>query len=139
MTLNRMSGLVVAIFSVILLFWIIPQHTETVNSGWLRPSTLPTITASVVLISSIVHFLLPSGKVEFDTPLTLRAGLFFIISLAGLFLIHLVGFCIAAPILAMVIMLLVGERRLTWLIAGIVVIPLTMWGGIELLLNRPLP
>ena len=139
MTLNRISGLVVAVFGVILLFWIIPQHTETVDYGWLRPATLPKITACIVMISSIIHFAFPSGRAEFDVPLALRAGLFFVISLTGLFLMHLVGFRIAAPLMVMVVMLLVGERRPLWLIAGIVLIPLAMWSSIELLLNRPLP
>ncbi len=76
MPLNRISGLVVAVFGVILLFWIIPLHTETVDYGWLRPATLPIITAVIVLISSIVHFVFPSGRAEFDVPLALRAGLF---------------------------------------------------------------
>ena len=139
MTLNRMSGIVVAVFGAILLLWIIPNHTETVDYGWLRPATLPIITAVIVLVSSIVHFIFPTGKAEFDVRPALRAALFFVISLLGLFLMHLVGFRIAAPLLVMVIMLLVGELRPIWLIAGIVLIPLAMWTSIELLLNRPLP
>ncbi len=139
MTLNRISGLVVAVLGLILLFWIIPRHTETVDYAWLRPATLPIITAIIVIISSLVHLIFPSGKAEFDVPLALRAILFFTISLIGLFLMHLVGFLIAAPLLVMVLMLLIGERRPFWLIAGIVLIPLAMWSSIELLLNRPLP
>jgi len=139
MSLNRISGLVVALIGAILLFRIIPHHTETVDFGWLRPATLPTITAIIVFASGIVHFVYPSGKVEFHAPLALRAGLFFVISLAGLFLMHVVGFLVSAPLLVMTAMLLVGERRWLWLISGIVVIPLAMWGSIELLLNRPLP
>ena len=139
MTLNRMSGLVVAVLGLILLFWIIPRHTETVDYAWLRPATLPTITAVIIIISSIVHLIFPSGKAEFDVPLALRSGLFFVISLIGLFLMHFIGFLIAAPLLVMVLMLLIGERRSIWLIAGIVLIPLAMWSSIELLLNRPLP
>ena len=139
MTLNRMSGLVVAVLGAILLFWIIPQHTETVDYAWLRPSTLPIITTAIVIISSIVHLIFPSGKAEFDVPLALRAGCFFVISLIGICLMHFVGFLIAAPLLVMVLMLLIGERRPLWLIAGIVLIPLAMWSSIELLLNRPLP
>lgn len=139
MTLNRLSGVVVAVFGIILLFWIIPRHTETVDYGWLRPATLPTITSVVVIISSIVHFVFPTGKAEFDVPLALRAGLFFAISLIGLYVMHLAGFLVAAPLLVLVLMLLVGERRPLWLFAGIVLIPLAMWSSIELLLGRPLP
>jgi putative tricarboxylic transport membrane protein len=139
MTLNRISGLVVAVFGAILLFWIIPRHTETVDDAWLRPATLPIITIVIVIVSSIVHLIFPSGKAEFDVALALRAGLFFVISLIGLCLMYFVGFLIAAPLLVMVLMLSIGERRPLWLIAGIVLIPLAMWSSIELLLNRPLP
>ena len=139
MTLNRISGLVVAVLGVVLLFWIIPRHTETVDYAWLRPATLPVITAVIVIISSIVHLIFPSGKAEFDVPLALRAGLYFVISLLGLCLMYFVGFLIAAPLLVMALMLLVGERRPLWLIAGIVLIPLAMWISVVLLLNRPLP
>lgn len=139
MTSNRISGLVVAVFGVILLFWIIPRHTETVANAWLRPATLPIITAVIVIIASIVHLIFPAGKAEFDLPLALRAGLFLVISLMGLFLMHLVGFLIAAPLLVLVLMLLVGERRPLWLIAGVVLIPLAMWSSIEMLLNQTLP
>ena len=124
---------------LLLLFWIIPQHTETVDYGWLRPATLPIITTAIVIITSIIHILLPSGKVDFDMSLALRAGLIFVISLSGLFLIHLAGFLVAAPILMAFLMLVIGERRPIWLITGIVLIPLAMWSTIELLLKRPLP
>jgi putative tricarboxylic transport membrane protein len=138
MTLNRISGLVVAVFGIILLFWIIPRHTEPVDYGWLRPATLPNVTAIVVIISSIIHIIFPSGKAEFDGQLAMRAGLFFMISLAGLFLMHHVGFLIAAPLLVTVLMLLVGERRPLWLATGIVLVPLGIWSAIELLLKRSL-
>ncbi len=136
---NRIAGIVVAIFGMVLLLWIIPRHTETVDYGWLRPATLPIITAVIVIVASIIHILFPTGKVEFDVKLALRAGLFFGISLLGLFLMHLVGFRLAAPIMILVLMLLIGERRPLWLITGIVIIPLVMWSTIELLLKRPLP
>jgi len=138
MTLNRISGLVVAVFGIILLFWIIPRHTEPVDYGWLRPATLPNVTAIVVIISSIIHVIFPSGKTEFDGQLAMRAGLFFMISLAGLFLMHHVGFLIAAPLLVTVLMLLVGERRPLWLATGIGLVPLGIWSAIELLLKRSL-
>ncbi|MBW2582156.1 MAG: tripartite tricarboxylate transporter TctB family protein [Deltaproteobacteria bacterium] len=138
MTLNRISGLVVAVFGIILLFWIIPRHTEPVDYGWLRPATLPNVTAIVVIISSIIHVIFPSGMAEFDGQLAMRAGLFFMISLAGLFLMHHVGFLIAAPLLVTVLMLLVGERRPLWLATGIVLVPLGIWSAIELLLKRSL-
>ena len=138
MTLNRISGVVVAVFGIILLFWIIPRHTETVDYGWLRPATLPNVTAIIVILASIIHVIFPAGKAEFDGPLAMRAGLFLVISLAGLFLMHHVGFLIAAPLLIAVLMLSIGERRPLWLAAGVVLVPLGIWSAIELLLKRSL-
>ena len=139
MTLNRLSGAVVAVFGIILLFYIIPLHTEPVDYGWLRPATLPNVTAIVIIISGVIHILFPSGTAEFEVLPAMRAGLFFVISLAGLFAMHRLGFLIAAPLLAIILMLMVGERRPLWLFAGVVMIPLGIWSSIELLLKRPLP
>ncbi|MEJ2097719.1 MAG: tripartite tricarboxylate transporter TctB family protein [Deltaproteobacteria bacterium] len=139
MTLNRLSGIVVAVLGALLLFWIIPRHTETVTYGWLRPTTLPNITAVTIIVSAIIHALFPAGKVEFDVRLALRAGMFFGISLLGIWLMHRVGFLISAPLLVTVIMLLIGERRPVWLVSGIVLVPVGIWCIIELLLKRPLP
>ena len=129
----------VAVAGVILLFWIIPQHTETVDYGWLHPATLPNITAVIIIIASLIQFAFPSGRATFDVSLAIRAGVFFVISLLGLSLMHLAGFLIAVPVLVMFVMLLTGERRLLWLTMGIVFIPLAIWSSVELLLNRPLP
>jgi len=139
MTSNRLSGLVVAAFGALLLFWIIPRNTEPVTYGWLRPTTLPNITAVTVIISGIIHALFPAGSADFDGRLALRAGMFFGISLLGIWLMHRLGFLISAPLLITVIMVLIGERRPIWLLTGIVVVPLSLWCIIELLLKRPLP
>lgn len=139
MTLNRISGFVVLAIGLILLFWIIPLHTETVEEAWLRPSTLPDITAVVAIIASIFQIVFASGTVQFEARPALRAGLFFALSVLGLVLMHFLGFLVGAPVLVAVLMLLVGERRPLWLVAGIVLVPLAMWCSVVLLLGRPLP
>ena len=48
------------------------------------------------------------------------------------------GFLIAAPVLVLVLMLVIGERRPLWLFAGIVLVPLGIWSSIELLLKGSL-
>ena len=139
MTLNRLSGLVVTLAGIILLFWIIPNHTETVAFGWLKPNTLPNIVTIVIIILGLFHFILPSGKAEFDIKLALRIGLFFMITMASLYFMSVVGFLIAAPIMVMIVMILIGERRPLWLVSGIVLGPAAIWAAVDLLLNRPLP
>jgi putative tricarboxylic transport membrane protein len=139
MTLNRLSGLVVTLAGIILLFWIIPNQTESVAFGWLKPNTLPNIITIVIIILGLFHFILPSGKAEFDIKLALRIGLFFMITMASLYFMSVVGFLIAAPIMVMIVMILIGERRPLWLVSGIVLGPAAIWAAVDLLLNRPLP
>jgi putative tricarboxylic transport membrane protein len=100
---------------------------------------LPNLTAVIVIIAGIIHVLFPAGTAEFDVQPALRAGLFFAISLAGLFVMHRLGFLIGAPLLALVLMLMVGERRPAWVVAGVVMVPLGIWISVQLLLQRPLP
>ncbi len=124
---------------IVLLFWIIPNQTESVAFGWLKPNTLPNIMTIVIIILGLFHFILPSGKAEFDIKLSLRIGLFFIITMASLYFMTVVGFLIAAPIMVMIVMILIGERRWLWLISSIVLGPAVIWAAVDLLLNRPLP
>ena len=139
MTLNRLSGLVATLAGIILLFWVIPNQTETVAFGWLKPNTLPNMITIVIIILGLFHFILPSGKAEFDIKLALRIGLFFMITMASLHFMSVVGFLIAAPIMVMIVMILIGERRPLWLVSGIVLGPAAIWAAVDLLLNRPLP
>jgi len=124
---------------IILLFWIIPDHTEAVSVGWLKPNTLPNIIAIVIIILGLFHSILPSGKADFDIKLALRISLFFVITMASLFFMSVVGFLIAAPTMVMIVMILIGERRPLWLVSGIVLGPTAIWAAVDLLLNRPLP
>jgi putative tricarboxylic transport membrane protein len=139
MILNRLSGLVVAMAGIVLLFWIIPNQTETVAFGWLKPNTLPNIVTIVIILLGLFHFILPSGKAEFDIKLALHISLFFMITMASLYFMSVVGFLIAAPIMVMIVMILIGERRPLWLVSGIVLGPAAIWAAVDLLLNRPLP
>ena len=134
-----MSGLAVVIAGTILLFWIIPNQTEFVDSGWLKPATLPRIASIIFIISGLIQFIFPTGKAEFDAAFSLRVGLFFVISAIGLYLMSLIGFVLAAPILISVIMIMIGERRPLWLVAGIILLPASIWFCVDLLLNKPLP
>ena len=139
MTLNRISGLAVIIGGAILLFWVIPHQTEAVDYGWLKPATLPKISAIIIVISGLIHFIFPTGKADFDVAFSLRVGLFFVISCIGLYLMNLIGFVLAAPILIVVIMMMIGERRPLWLVSGIILLPASIWFCVSFLLNKPLP
>lgn len=137
--LNRLSGLVIATVGVLLLALIIPNYTETTDFGWLRPSTLPNVMASVMVILGILHFVLPTGKAELDGALTLRVVMLFVLCLVALLLMKHFGFILVSPILALIVMGVIGERRPLWLLSGIIIIPLSLWAIIVLVLERSLP
>ncbi len=139
MTLNRLSGIVTAIAGAVLLFWIIPAQTEVLDSGWLNPTTLPRITATIIMFAGIIHVLFPAGTAEFDIKFSLRMGMFFIVTVAGIYLMSVIGFIIAAPLLVLVIMLMIGERRPLWLAMGIILLPALIWFCVDFLLDKPLP
>ncbi len=139
MTLNRLSGLFSALVGCLLFFWVIPNHTEISDSGWLRPATLPNITAIIIIFSGVIHFFAPKGDAKLDWAVSARALLFLSIGVAGLGLMHLAGFIVAAPILMLVFMLMVGEKRWRWLVSGIIVLPAAIWFCVDFLLKRPLP
>ena len=139
MMLNRISGVVVAALGLLLLIWVIPAQTEPVDSGWLRPSTMPRLLAIVIALSGVFQVIFPAGQAECNPGMLLKIGFFFCLCLAALYLMGRFGFVYTAPALAMVIMALIGERRPVWLISGILIVPAVIWVLVTQVLNRPLP
>ena len=72
-------------------------------------------------------------------PLWIVAAFVFGVGASRIGLPPLVGYLLAAPVMILILMLMIGERRPLWLVTGILIIPLAVWGTIELLLKRPLP
>lgn len=121
------------------MFWIIPDQTEAVDEGWLGPDTLPRITAVIVMAAGLVHTLFPRGEAQIDRPAAGKAFVYLVMGGGGLWLMHLVGFIPAAPMLVLAVMLTVGERRPVWLAAGVAGLPALIWFCVDFLLKRPLP
>lgn len=124
---------------MILLFLIIPNQTEAVDYGWLKPATLPTITAVIITLAGILHAIFPKGGVELELSSMLRAFLILFIGVLGLCLMKYAGFIVAAPLLMLVLMSVIGERRWQWLLVGIILLPGFIWFCVDYLLKRPLP
>jgi putative tricarboxylic transport membrane protein len=136
---NRLSGLVVFILGLVIIFILVPLETETVDYGWLRPATLPAIAAVVISVGGLLHLFFPKGTVELDLRSALKALLFLIIAIVALWGMSRFGFIIASPLMMLVIMLAIGERRWPWLVTGVVLLPALIWFCIDFLLKRPLP
>jgi len=137
---NRLSGLAVAIFGLLLLFVIIPANTEIVDDyGWIRPQTLPDACAVLLIVFGALQAALPSGEIRMRPRETVRALLFAAVAGVALWGMAKFGFLLAAPVLALAVMLLVGERRPGWLAAGAVALPAVIWTAVVVLLERTLP
>ncbi|MFV0512554.1 MAG: tripartite tricarboxylate transporter TctB family protein [Jhaorihella sp.] len=139
MSANRLSGLFFIAFGVLLFAVVIPWQVETVAYGWLKPRTLPRILAVfMVICGAILAIWPPADRMGRDTRWS-RAALFAALLAAALALMSRLGFVLIAPVMALVIMLLAGERRPLWLILGAGGMPLLIWLVVAWLLERPLP
>lgn len=136
---NRFLGLFFAAFGLLMLFVIIPQQTEIIDYGWMRPQTLPNAMAVVIAVAGVVLALCPRGEVSFEWRPAGRAAVYLAVVAGGVWLIDRFGFELIAPLLALALMLLIGERRPGWLALGVAGIPLAIWLAVAVLLDRPLP
>ncbi len=134
-----MLGLFFACFGLLLLFVVIPRQTEVIAYGWMRPQSLPNATAIVIAAAGAFLALRPQGGVDFEWRQAGGAALYLGLVAAGVFLIALFGFVVVAPLIALAVMLLAGERRPAWLALGAAGIPFVIWLAATVLLDRPLP
>lgn len=136
---NRLLGLFFTVFGLALLLVVIPWQTEVIDYGWMRPQTLPNAMAVVIAVSGLMLALRPRGEVTFEWRRAARAGLYLGVVAAGVYGISLFGFEFVSPVLALGVMLLIGERRPLWLVLGVAAVPLAIWVAVPVLLDRPLP
>lgn len=136
---NRLLGLFFACFGLLLLFVVIPRQTEVIAYGWMRPQSLPNAAAVVIVVAGAFLAFRPRGVVDFEWRQAGGAALYLGLVIAGVYLIALYGFEVVAPLIAMAVMLLAGERRPAWLALGAAGIPFVIWLAVTVLLDRPLP
>jgi len=118
---------------------IIPAHTEIVDYGWMRPQSIPNACAILFVFLGIVQIAFPTGATSVGFSELMRVSLFAIATMCALWAMERYGFLTITPIFVGALMLLVGERRIGWLLGGVVVLPLTIWLTVVLLLDRTLP
>lgn len=136
---ERMPGILLACLGLVLYFHLIPGQTEVIEYGWTKPQTIPNVAAWIIAVGGAAIAAVPPPFPKVHV-IQFGRGLFFLaIMAAGLALIANLGFIFSAPVLALTIMLLVGERRLSWLVGGSVIMPFVIWLMVEILLGRNLP
>ena len=138
-SINRLSGVAVALFGAAMLLWIIPAHTETVSYGWVKPDTLPKACAWALAGLGLIQALLPKGEVALDGAEFVIVAVAAVLSAGAIWALGKVGFLVAAPVFAALLIAVIRERRIGWIAATIIGAPALIWVVVDLLLGRPLP
>lgn len=139
MASDRVLGLFFVLLGAALYALIIPWQADDADYGWLKPRTLPQILAVVIGLCGVAMALRPPGDARPGNRHWGRAALFTAVLVGGLAMMRLTGFAIAAPPMALALMLLARERRPRWLASGAIAMPVLIWFVVAILLERPLP
>tara|TARA_R110000850_G_scaffold43806_13_gene112145 strand:+ start:1017 stop:1454 length:438 start_codon:yes stop_codon:yes gene_type:complete len=137
--INRLSGAFIVSLGLLLYFIVIPAHTEIVDYGWMRPQSIPNACAILLVFLGIVQTAIPTGATSVGFSEFLRVSMFALVTICALWAMANFGFLAVTPLFVGALMLLVGERRIGWLLGGVIVLPLAIWLTVVPLLERTLP
>ncbi|KGJ03076.1 putative tricarboxylic transport membrane protein [Paracoccus halophilus] len=138
-SVDRLSGAFLLVFGLALYFYIVPNFAEQMDEVSLSPDALPKLYSLGIALGGLLMVLRPAEQEAPEPRLLLRVALFVAILFAALYAISWIGFVVVAPLLALTLMLMVGEHRPLWLAIGVVVIPALIWLLVTQLLGRALP
>ncbi|PHR96898.1 MAG: hypothetical protein COA78_28140 [Blastopirellula sp.] len=137
--IDRASGLFFLIFGLVMYFFVIPSQVELDEAGMLRPDTLPNALSVIIAICGAFVALKPA-QVTLPPPRQMALTLVYVALLCvAIYAMAYFGFVYVSPVLALLIMLMIGERRPLWLLGGVLVLPSTIWFFVAQLLERSLP
>lgn len=136
---DRMTGAFFLILGLALFFYVIPEYVEDPDGGNLSPRTMPNVVAWVLAVCGGLLVIKPTDHAAPDMRFFAQATVFVVVLGAAIYAMTWVGFLYVAPVLALMIMLMLGERRPLWLAAGVVVVPAAIWFLVTQLLERALP
>jgi putative tricarboxylic transport membrane protein len=139
MITDRLSGAFFFLVGLALYFHVVPNYVDRIDYGAIYPATMPSALAIVLAIGGALLIVRPTHQRAPDAALLARATLYLAVLAAGVYAMSWLGFVYTAPPLALVIMLLIGERRPLWLMTGVAVMPFLIWLVIKILLDRSLP
>lgn len=136
---DRISGTFFLVLGLALYFFVIPNYIETVDGGNLAPSTFPNILAVILAVCGAILLFKPTAQQVPDLRSVLVTSIYVALLVVGLYGMSRFGFELIAPVLALAIMIAIGERRPLWLGMGVVAMPALIWFLVTLVLGRSLP
>lgn len=138
MSIDRIAtGLIVAL-GLVLIFWVVPTQIEEVEFGRIVPSTVPVIALWALVAVATIQFFTDKSRSEIELLVCIRTVAIITLLVGAVYLMERFGFEYFAPLLALAIMLAIGERRWYWLVFGGVILPLGVWLLVERVLDRTL-
>lgn len=139
-TLDRISGALVALAGLWLLTYGIDQHVASNGLESPSPQLFPRIGAWILLIFGVAQVVATRSGASLPTGRVLGRYLLVSAMLIGMvWIMEWFGFVIGAMVMLAGLMLLVYERRPLWLAVAVVAVPVSIWLIFEILLERPLP
>lgn len=139
MLANRITCVVLICVSIILYIFVIPQQVEDpIFEGYTTPATVPNIAVIGIAIMAILQFFNTKNQPDFDKKVFIKSLLIALFGLCAIWAMGKVGFLSIAPILSVLVMVLVGERKIPWLALG-AIMPIGFWVLVVQVLNRSLP
>ena len=136
---DRVSGGFFLLFGLAMYFYVNPNYIETIDEGNIAPDSLPNIVSIVIAICGGFLMLKPTAQQVRSPRSMAKAGIYVAILAASIYAMSWVGFVYVAPVLALVIMMLIGERRPFWLALGAIGMPAIIWFLVIHALGRSLP
>lgn len=136
---DRISGIFFLLFGLAMYFYVNPNYIETTDSGNISPNTVPNIVSIVIAICGTFLAIKPTNHRTRNPQSMAITGFYVVILATGLYAMSWVGFVYVAPVLALVIMWAIGERRPLWLGLGVVAMPAIIWFLVTQVLGRALP
>lgn len=139
MTANRISGLAILLFALAMLFVVIPAHTESVGSGWMKPDTLPVACCYALAILGVMQVMITRRNIDLNVG---EIGRFFgILLLASgcAWSMAAFGFLPGAIGTVILLMLASGERRPVLIGSAGILLPAATWLIVVQVLGRSLP
>ena len=136
---DRASGAFFLAFGLAMYLAVIPVQVETAEGGNIAPDTLPNIASLIIAVSGLWLMLKPTAHQIRDWRFFLTTGAYIAALALGIYAMSWFGFVYVAPVLALVIMLMIGERRPHWLALGVIGMPALIWAFVTLILDRSLP